>query len=91
MVAAHFTPKDVNLWKRLAGLSTEVGYLRQAIYCLSHVIRHDRHDVAPQWDRALLYAEVCSDSAPVTYLISAMHEDGSLLGWLMELWSCSSR
>ncbi|GMH45921.1 hypothetical protein BSKO_13884 [Bryopsis sp. KO-2023] len=58
MVAAHFTPKDVTLWKQLAGLSTEVGYMRQAIYCLTHVVRRDRNDIDCQWDRALLYAEV---------------------------------
>jgi tetratricopeptide (TPR) repeat protein len=35
MIAAHLTPKDVHQWRRLAGLSTQQGYLRQAIYCLS--------------------------------------------------------
>lgn len=34
MVAAHLTPKDLSLWHRLATLSTELGFVRQAIYCL---------------------------------------------------------
>lgn len=34
MVAAHLTPKDLGLWHRLATLSTELGFVRQAIYCL---------------------------------------------------------
>lgn len=39
MIAAHLTPKDVHQWRRMAGLSTAQGYLRQAIYCLSKVGR----------------------------------------------------
>lgn len=58
MIAVHMTQKDVSLWKRLALLSTEVGFLRQAIYCLTNVIRRDPDDLDAQWDRALLYAEV---------------------------------
>lgn len=67
MVAAHFSPRDISLWKQLAGLSTEVGYMRQAIYCLTHVIKRDKNDIDAQWDRALLYAEV---SAQVSSCIS---------------------
>ena len=37
MIAAHLTPKDVHQWRRMAGLSSAQGYLRQAIYCLSKV------------------------------------------------------
>ncbi len=39
MIAVHLTPRDVSLWRRLAALSTDLGFLRQAIYCLSKV-RH---------------------------------------------------
>ena len=35
MIAAHLTPKDLSLWKRLAQLSTEQGLIRQAVYCYS--------------------------------------------------------
>ena len=28
MIAAHLTPKDVSLWRRLAALSTELGFYR---------------------------------------------------------------
>ena len=37
MIAVHLTPKDVHLWRRLAKLSTDLGFLRQAIYCLTKV------------------------------------------------------
>ena len=39
MIAVHLTPKDVHLWRRLAELSTQLGFLRQAIYCLCKVRR----------------------------------------------------
>lgn len=37
MIAAHLTPKDISLWKRLAQLSSEQGLVRQAIYCHTQV------------------------------------------------------
>ena len=37
MIAAHLTPKDIELWKRLAQLSADQGLIRQAIYCYSQV------------------------------------------------------
>ena len=37
MIAAHLTPKDISLWRRLAQLSAELGLVRQAIYCYSQV------------------------------------------------------
>lgn len=37
MIAAHLTPKDISLWHRLATLSAELGFVRQAIYCLGKV------------------------------------------------------
>eukprot|EP00798_Chlamydomonas_sp_ICE-L_P009988 gene9988-7869_t len=58
MIAAHLAPRDMPLWKRLAALSTEVGLFRQAIYCLSRVIRRSKGDLDALWDRAVLYAEV---------------------------------
>lgn len=37
MIAVHLTPRDISLWRRLAALSTDLGFLRQAIYCLTKV------------------------------------------------------
>jgi general transcription factor 3C polypeptide 3 (transcription factor C subunit 4) len=37
MIAAHLTSSDATLWRRLAHLSTDLGFLRQAIYCLTKV------------------------------------------------------
>lgn len=58
MVAAHLTPRDSGLWKHLATLSTELGFLRQAVYCLTKVLAYDRDDLDATWDRAVLYAEL---------------------------------
>lgn len=37
MIAVHMTPSDVDLWRRLADLSTKLGFFRQAIYCHTKV------------------------------------------------------
>ncbi len=37
MIAVHMTPSDVDLWRRLANLSTNLGFFRQAIYCYTKV------------------------------------------------------
>ena len=58
MIAAHLTPKDVSLWRRLADLSMRCGYVRQTIYCLSQVIKRDRDDIDAKYERALLLAEI---------------------------------
>ncbi|KAK2077621.1 hypothetical protein QBZ16_004466 [Prototheca wickerhamii] len=58
MIAAHLTPKDLALWRRLAGLSSEQGLLRQAAYCLTQVLRRDRGDAAARFDRALIFADL---------------------------------
>jgi hypothetical protein len=33
MIAAHLTPKDISLWRRLAQLSSDQALIPQAIYC----------------------------------------------------------
>lgn len=37
MIAVHMAQSDVDLWRRLASLSTNLGFFRQAIYCHSKV------------------------------------------------------
>ena len=37
MIAVHMAPTDVDLWRRLASLSTDLGFFRQAIYCYTRV------------------------------------------------------
>lgn len=37
MIAVHMAPTDVDLWRRLASLSTDLGFFRQAIYCHTRV------------------------------------------------------
>ncbi len=39
-------------------MSTEQGFLRQAIYCLNKVLFSARDDLHAQWDRAVLYSDV---------------------------------
>ncbi|CAG8470622.1 4335_t:CDS:10, partial [Cetraspora pellucida] len=62
LVAAHLTPKDASLWKRL-GLSSNPrirnqNALHQAIYCFSKAIRCDPNDDDAIWDRCILYGEI---------------------------------
>lgn len=58
MIAAHLTPKDIVLWKRLASWSMELGNPGQVIYCLQKAMRADPTDVDARWDCASLYAEL---------------------------------
>ena len=51
MIAAHLSPKDITLWHRLATLSTELGFVRQAIYCLGKA-RTGRSQIRPPSCRA---------------------------------------
>lgn len=39
-------------------MSTEQGFVRQAIYCLNKVVHADKEDVHALWDRAVLYTEL---------------------------------
>ncbi|KAL3694342.1 hypothetical protein R1sor_007993 [Riccia sorocarpa] len=57
MIAAHLTPKDSVLWKRLASWSMEQGNVGQVIYCLTKAVKADPDDVDAKWDRASLFAE----------------------------------
>ncbi|GLJ14841.1 hypothetical protein SUGI_0241430 [Cryptomeria japonica] len=58
MIAAHLTPKDSLLWKRLASYSMEQGNTGQLIYCLTKAMKADPDDMAIKWDRASLYVDL---------------------------------
>ncbi|RIA81283.1 hypothetical protein C1645_790738 [Glomus cerebriforme] len=58
LVAAHLTPHDGALWKRLGLLSKNHNAIHQAIYCFSKAIRCDHNDVDAIWDRSILYSEI---------------------------------
>ncbi|KAF9575994.1 transcription factor TFIIIC subunit tfc4 [Mortierella alpina] len=55
MVAAHLTPKDGALWKKLAVISKQRGYDQQALYCFSRAYRADKDDMDALWDRSVMY------------------------------------
>ncbi|KAF9949323.1 transcription factor TFIIIC subunit tfc4 [Mortierella alpina] len=55
MVAAHLTPKDGALWKKLAVISKQRGYDQQALYCFSRAYRADKDDMDALWDRSIMY------------------------------------
>ncbi|XP_031489895.1 uncharacterized protein LOC116257371 isoform X2 [Nymphaea colorata] len=57
MIAAHLTPKDAFLWKRLVDWSMELGNMGQVIYCLSKAIAADPEDMGLKFKRASLYIE----------------------------------
>ncbi|KAF9432742.1 transcription factor TFIIIC subunit tfc4, partial [Entomortierella beljakovae] len=55
LVAAHLTPKDGALWKKLAVISKNCGYDQQALYCFSRAYRADKNDMDALWDRSIMY------------------------------------
>jgi general transcription factor 3C polypeptide 3 (transcription factor C subunit 4) len=55
MVAAHITPKQIDLWRRVASMSIKHGLIPQAEYCLGQVIRRDKEDIDARFERALLF------------------------------------
>ncbi|XP_010930397.1 uncharacterized protein [Elaeis guineensis] len=58
MIAAHLTPKDPSLWKKLVAWSIEQKNVGQVRYCLSKAITADPKDVGLRFDRALLCVEL---------------------------------
>jgi len=58
MIAAHLTPGDVDLWRRVALLSGQLQQYPLAIDCLSRVVRLDPDDLGAKWDRAVWYHQV---------------------------------
>lgn len=36
-IAVHMTPSNAKLWRRVADLSTDLGFFKQAIYCCTKV------------------------------------------------------
>ncbi|PKA57187.1 putative UDP-N-acetylglucosamine--peptide N-acetylglucosaminyltransferase SEC [Apostasia shenzhenica] len=57
MIAAHLSPKDVSIWKKLISWSIEEKNFGQIRYCLSKAITADPKDVSLRFDRAFLYFE----------------------------------
>ncbi|KND00364.1 transcription factor TFIIIC subunit TFC4 [Spizellomyces punctatus DAOM BR117] len=57
MMAAHISPKDGDLWRRLGVMSRKFGHNEQALYCYSKAISADPTDVDALWDRSVLYYE----------------------------------
>ncbi|KAF8949036.1 transcription factor TFIIIC subunit tfc4 [Haplosporangium gracile] len=55
LVAAHLTPKDGALWKKLAVISKDCGYDQQALYCFTRAFRADKNDMDALWDRSIMY------------------------------------
>ncbi|KAF9930234.1 transcription factor TFIIIC subunit tfc4 [Linnemannia zychae] len=55
LVAAHLTPKDGALWKKLAVISKNCGYDQQALYCFTRAFRADKTDMDALWDRSIMY------------------------------------
>ncbi|KAJ0961110.1 hypothetical protein J5N97_000925 [Dioscorea zingiberensis] len=58
MIAAHLSPKDPSLWRKLIAWSIEEKNTGQVRYCLSKAITADPKDVGLRFDRALLYCEL---------------------------------
>ncbi|CAL9099031.1 unnamed protein product [Musa textilis] len=58
MIAAHLSPKDPSLWKKLVAWSIEQKNTGQIKYCLKKAITADPKDVGLRFDLALLYCEL---------------------------------
>ncbi|KAJ6827778.1 general transcription factor 3C polypeptide 3 [Iris pallida] len=58
MLAAHLTPKDSSLWRKLVAWSIEEKNTGQLRYCLSKAISADPEDVRLRFDLALLHFEL---------------------------------
>lgn len=58
MIAAHLTPKQVDLWRRLANMSSQQGLVRQALYCLTQVTKRDKDDQDAKYDRGILLSQL---------------------------------
>ncbi|KAF9306517.1 transcription factor TFIIIC subunit tfc4 [Mortierella antarctica] len=56
LVAAHITPKDGDLWKKLAQISKDCGYNQQALYCFTKAYAADKTDLDSLWDRSIMQA-----------------------------------
>eukprot|EP00775_Hariotina_reticulata_P002357 gene2357-2663_t len=55
MIAAHMTGKDVDLWHKLAVMSDEQGFHRQAIYCWNRYLYKDKDNFEARLARARLF------------------------------------
>ncbi|KAJ1909482.1 transcription factor TFIIIC subunit tfc4 [Tieghemiomyces parasiticus] len=58
LVAAHITPWDGPLWKRLGHLSLEQNEPRQALYCFSKAVGADKGDGEALLERSQLYVDL---------------------------------
>uniref|UniRef100_A0A7S0UPM5 Uncharacterized protein n=1 Tax=Polytomella parva TaxID=51329 RepID=A0A7S0UPM5_9CHLO len=63
MLVAHLRRRDPDVWRHLAIKSIDFGFLRQAIYCLTKVLRKTKgQDLEAAWNRAHLLAQVGEES-----------------------------
>ena len=60
MIAAHLSPKDAQLWYRLAEMSNRQRNPRQALYCLGHALKLDPEDVNNRWHGNSVDASILS-------------------------------
>ncbi|KAH7591453.1 TPR repeat profile [Nakaseomyces glabratus] len=56
-LAAHLNASDWEFWKIVAILSSDLGHIRQAIYCFSRVIHLNKEEWECIYRRALLYKQ----------------------------------
>ncbi|SCU99223.1 LAME_0G02322g1_1 [Lachancea meyersii CBS 8951] len=54
-LAAHLNPSDWGFWKVVATLSSDLGHVRQAIYCYTRALRMNNEEWDCVYGRAMLY------------------------------------
>ncbi|GCF00945.1 transcription factor TFIIIC subunit tfc4 [Zygosaccharomyces mellis] len=57
-LAAHLNSSDWEFWKIVAILSSDLGHIRQAIYCYSRVVNINHEEWECIYRRSLLYKEI---------------------------------
>ncbi|KAJ3039545.1 transcription factor TFIIIC subunit tfc4 [Rhizophlyctis rosea] len=85
LMAAHISPKDAELWRRLGGMSKKLGYIDQAIYCYSHAIKADSTDSDSIWERAMCYNDKQLPTKAVSELETLLQMDPENMEIVKEL------
>ncbi|KAI9821550.1 MAG: transcription factor TFIIIC subunit tfc4 [Phylliscum demangeonii] len=95
MSAAHLRPKDTALWRSCVNLILDKErddrscYTKDAIYCLSRMVRIDPKDVDSRYRRALLLRELGHNRRAVQeleHLLLMLPHDGTILRQLAEIY-----
>lgn len=88
LLSAHLIKGDLELWNKLTQLAIKLGRRREALYCLSRVLRMGRiADPEPYWVRSRLYLELDSYRSVVWSFLELLQRRASAI----EIWQAVAR